>query len=302
MKRWICLLLALLLCASVFAGCSCSHEYAPATCTAPATCILCQQTQGQPLGHTWQEATCEVPKTCTTCKLTDGVAPGHTWQEATCLSAAVCTSCGATQGEAAVHVEDLSQLDIINFVKATCEGTISCKNCGVQLSTGHQPLPRLHDGVQFLCSPHQFFERFQHILRVNTVLDASMTTDENGVYICQIQVNPQKTGESEFISQLVFLDGDRVVTDQDSVTAFDGIQVRLGTNVSFMEALFGTMAPTTIAAVLMACDPTALPVLSSEAETALFDAGSFCTGGLTYTLDVNEDNTLTLTAKITSDH
>lgn len=300
MKRWICLLLALLLCASVFAGCSCSHEYAPATCTAPATCILCQQTQGQPLGHTWQEATCETPKNCSVCNATEGQALGHSWKDADCLTAQTCTICGASHGEALGHVEDMAALTAIDFVNATCEGTISCVNCGIELSSGSQPLPKLHDGSRFLCTPEQFYQRLCAIVRAHTSMDAFMTTGTSDVYICRIQTVPGTSDGEDFSSSLIFRNGDRILTAQDSNLEFTCLEVALGENKSFLEALFGNMTIPTIAAVLMACDPTMPDMLDPQIESALWDTGTYTAKGLTYKLDANDDNTLTLTIQIGS--
>lgn len=88
----------------VIAAWPCDHEWAEATCTEPATCIKCGETEGSALGHEWQEATCTEPATCSRCGETDGEALGHTvedWTvdvEATTYSegskSGTCTVCG----------------------------------------------------------------------------------------------------------------------------------------------------------------------------------------------------------------
>lgn len=79
-------------------GCGCDHEWLAATCTAPKTCQLCGETEGELGGHTWQEATCTAPKTCSVCELTEGEPAAHTWQEATTEAPETCSSCNQTQG------------------------------------------------------------------------------------------------------------------------------------------------------------------------------------------------------------
>ena len=56
---------------------TCNHDWENATCTAPKTCKLCNETEGTSLGHSWLDATCEYPMTCRTCSATDGEALGH---------------------------------------------------------------------------------------------------------------------------------------------------------------------------------------------------------------------------------
>ena len=63
------------------------HQYAEATCTAPASCS-CGATEGEALGHSWLDATCTAPKTCTVCGETEGEALGHSYEND------VCTICG----------------------------------------------------------------------------------------------------------------------------------------------------------------------------------------------------------------
>ncbi len=55
------------------------HSWRKATCTAPKTCAVCGETEGEPLGHSWREATCTAPKTCTVCGETEGEPLGHEW-------------------------------------------------------------------------------------------------------------------------------------------------------------------------------------------------------------------------------
>lgn len=105
MKRLISLLLivSLMLC---FSGCCFKHDYAPATCEAPPTCIKCGKTEGEALGHRWKDATCSAPKTCSTCNSTEGEALGHSWNKATCTKAKTCSRCKTTSGQPLEHEPD----------------------------------------------------------------------------------------------------------------------------------------------------------------------------------------------------
>ena len=72
MKKVISLIVAVLLCSVILAGCTCEHQWQEASCSAPKTCSLCGETQGEALPHTWQDATCTEPKTCRVCGATEG--------------------------------------------------------------------------------------------------------------------------------------------------------------------------------------------------------------------------------------
>lgn len=104
MKRSFALIPITVLCVCLLTGCFCRHDWAEATCTAPKTCALCEEVEGEALGHSWMEATCEAPKTCAACGETEGEAPGHQWQDADCVNAKTYTVCQDTEGDALGHV------------------------------------------------------------------------------------------------------------------------------------------------------------------------------------------------------
>lgn len=85
--------------AMLLTACAHEHVWSEATCTEPATCSECGQTQGEPLGHDWAEATCTEPKTCKVCGQTEGEKLGHDWVPATHESPKTCARCGKTKGE-----------------------------------------------------------------------------------------------------------------------------------------------------------------------------------------------------------
>ena len=97
------------------------HNWAPATCEAPATCQNCGLTEGEALGHDWLDATCTAPKTCANCGLTEGETLPHNWQDATCTAPKTCADCGVTEGEMLPH----------NWQDATCTTPKTCADCGV---------------------------------------------------------------------------------------------------------------------------------------------------------------------------
>ncbi len=77
----------------------CTHSWTDATCTAPKTCSLCQETEGEALSHNWTDATCAAPKTCSRCQATEGEALSHAMAPANHQQPATCTLCGYAEGE-----------------------------------------------------------------------------------------------------------------------------------------------------------------------------------------------------------
>ncbi len=98
---------------------TCKHTWQDATCTAPKTCSICGETEGDKLGHTWVDANCTAPKTCSVCHVTEGAAKGHTFADATCTAPKTCTVCQATEGAAKGHT----------FADATCTAPKTCTVC-----------------------------------------------------------------------------------------------------------------------------------------------------------------------------
>lgn len=122
MKRWVFLVLLIML----MTGCSLSkahvHTWLEATCEQPRTCQECGETEGEALGHVWTEAACEAPRTCSRCGVTEGIALGHEWTEATCETPKTCSRCGKTEGEALDH----------EWIDATCTEPKTCDRCGIK--------------------------------------------------------------------------------------------------------------------------------------------------------------------------
>lgn len=103
----------------LMAGCGCQHQWLAATCSAPQTCQLCGETEGETLPHTWQDATCSSPKTCTVCKAVEGELLPHTWLDASCTTPRTCSACKTTEGEALGHT----------WRDATCTTPKTCSVC-----------------------------------------------------------------------------------------------------------------------------------------------------------------------------
>ena len=100
MKRYVPLLICLILCLCLLTACDCSHEWQEATCTAPKTCAKCQETEGEPIAHNWQDATCAAPQTCTVCQETEGEVLAHSygrWLLDAESMYRVCDFCGASE-------------------------------------------------------------------------------------------------------------------------------------------------------------------------------------------------------------
>ena len=103
MSRHLTSLLVSCCLALLLAACGHEHVWKAATCTEPATCEECGETEGEPLGHTWVEATCTEPKICSVCGETEGEPLGHDWQPATHESPETCSRCGETRGDVLLY-------------------------------------------------------------------------------------------------------------------------------------------------------------------------------------------------------
>lgn len=119
-KRTLALMLALA-CAFSLTGCLCRHEFSSATCTLPATCSKCGDTEGEAAGHLWSDATCTEARSCAVCSAVEGSPLGHDWLSATCTEASRCSRCGMEQGEAAGH----------SWQDATTETPRTCAVCNL---------------------------------------------------------------------------------------------------------------------------------------------------------------------------
>ena len=75
------------------------HQWQPATCTQPETCIECGKTRGDILPHDMTEATCLEPSHCRNCDFSTTGLGDHQWEEATISAPRTCKICGITDGD-----------------------------------------------------------------------------------------------------------------------------------------------------------------------------------------------------------
>ena len=108
---------------------ACNHSWIDATCTEPAQCRYCGQTEGEALGHTGGKITCVSLATCERCGEEYGDYTDHRLVAASCTVAEYCRICGATFGEALGH----------KIIPATCTEADHCLVCGITLGNalGH---------------------------------------------------------------------------------------------------------------------------------------------------------------------
>lgn len=133
MKRTILTAVLVMLLAFCLTACGCEHEWEEATCTAPKTCRLCSQTEGEPASHSFRSATCEVPKTC--------------------------NGCGLTEGEVLPHTPGLWTTFRADYTSAKSLMVQQCQDCGTILDEKTAALDSLHDGRSFLPSAEDFAKR-----------------------------------------------------------------------------------------------------------------------------------------------
>ena len=144
MKKIVCVGLLMMVLVLLLAGCGCEHVWQDATCSAPKTCQLCGETEGEVLAHVWQDATCSAPKTCAGCNATEGEALPHTWQDATCAAPKTCTGCNATEGKVLPHT--FAEMTVVKEPNCTQPGEClgDCTVCGAKQVTGEIPTNDVH--------------------------------------------------------------------------------------------------------------------------------------------------------------
>ena len=105
----VCAVLALSSCELPFdLPFGCDHEWKDATCTAPKTCSLCEETEGEALGHTGGTATCSAKAVCTRCSAEYGElgtahAQEESWFKKVDTHRKGYKCCGATTTAAEAH-------------------------------------------------------------------------------------------------------------------------------------------------------------------------------------------------------
>lgn len=87
----------------------CFHDWEPATCTEPETCVICGETRGVKLGHEWSAATCTLPMTCKRCDQKSGSPLGHKVEEWTVVEESTCITPGSKKGVCTVCEEEVTE-------------------------------------------------------------------------------------------------------------------------------------------------------------------------------------------------
>lgn len=132
MKRCAILVLCLLICLSLLAGCACEHTWVEADCVNARTCSACGETEGEPLGHTWVDADCVTAKTCSSCGTTEGEPLGHTIAQ---------------------------RQENPDVIAATVTQVEYCTVCNEQIASETVPLTTMIQDGMFLFTPNEFMER-----------------------------------------------------------------------------------------------------------------------------------------------
>ena len=146
--RKILLILSILLALSlVLTSCEneeeCEHNFIPATCQSPMTCVLCGKTTGEIGNHAWNTKKCLETQVCKRCDFVGDVVE-HTWDSATCISPEICIRCGVTSKDALGH----------DWKIISCDSPKVCQRCGneeIDRSLSHEWLYKGCD-MQRVCS------------------------------------------------------------------------------------------------------------------------------------------------------
>lgn len=187
MKKRIFVILLTLVLSLPLAGCGCQHEWYAATCSAPKTCSLCGETEGEALPHTWEDATCTNAKTCSVCKATEGEPAGHAWQDATCTTPKTCSVCKATEGEPAPHT----------WQDATCTTPKTCSVC--KLTEGKVAAHKWQEATTEApktCSVCKATKGSK--LKTDSRFTTASTKSLQGTWVCDVVITDEMMGLQNF--------------------------------------------------------------------------------------------------------
>ena len=134
--RYIRSLVAFMLCLFTLTGCACKHQWTEETCVTPKTCMLCEETEGEPAGHNWVEATCEFPRSC--------------------------SACSATEGQPLPHSE-ATRYCAVDYVTCSAQRQVYCSICDQTLSAEDVILDALCDEECFFFDSQSFLERYSAV-------------------------------------------------------------------------------------------------------------------------------------------
>ncbi len=213
MKRRVLIVMLALMLTLPLTACGCEHEWQEASCSAPKTCSLCNQTEGEALPHTWQDATCAAPKTCSVCGTTEGEALPHTWQNATCTTVKTCTVCQATEGEPLGHtwkdatcttVKTCTVCQVTEgeplghtWKNATCTVPKTCSACGtVEGTTTAHKWQEATTEAPKTCSVCKLTEGSK--LKTDSRFTTKETKSIHGAWFCDVVLTDEMTGLTGF--------------------------------------------------------------------------------------------------------
>lgn len=269
-----------IICTAAAISLTCSHEWSDATCSAPKTCKLCGETEGESLQHQWEAATCASAKKCAFCGLTEGVALDHTWEEATCSKPKTCKICGETEGETLPHTPGDWNIGTTDYVSASFRKELRCTECQSLLDYETVSLDTLHEDGIFILTPDEFGKRLDNAAK--TVASSLRSSKEwmaktgavNSSLVTAVGADYKDVGVVIYSDKSGVMD-----TTQQHTRGVDLIGLKILTDDT------ESMSTAMIAAV-MACDPSltvkeAAKVISEVTERYESKTG-YTLNGITY--------------------
>ena len=200
MKRSIVIVIAILLLVTLSA-CGCKHEWADATCTNAQSCILCEETQGTPLGHEWIDANCIEPQ--------------------------ICSVCHETQGEPLGHSPSDPEFKENNYVTATSVYVQKCTVCGEDLDISEESIESLHNGTLFLISPNDFYKRLKNVYAdIDADMDIRSGT-KGDQFFCGYLRNNKQIGFIQFSNE-----SGNITIEQKYDSCFNGMMGIISDDIS----------------------------------------------------------------------
>ena len=168
---------------------------------------------------------------------------------------------------------------------------------GERLTSGQDIAVRLHDGSKFMFQdPWQWQERQLELGKEDGLASVGSTT-RDGEYVIQLYY------DTDFISRCVFLNGDKIVSDQDACTEFTAVRTALGFNRSLFEIMASDTWVRHAVAVMCTCDPSLTKDAAFQLlQTTDSNTDPVVSNGLSYKLYVDEESAcLTLLIQVSDE-
>ncbi|MEE1076164.1 MAG: zinc ribbon domain-containing protein [Acutalibacteraceae bacterium] len=275
-KKWLFFLvgglLTIIVGTAITLSTVCFHDWKPATCTSPVTCMKCDATDGNTLEHNWIDATCTTAKICKDCGKTEGEPVEHDWIPATCTTAKTCKDCDGTEGKPVEHTwidatcsnpktcsvcklqegscleHNYSEWEIIDKATISTPGTKQriCSTCQ-NIDSESYKLESFVENGKFIFTPKEFSDMFfdKSVTLGCSQFGGASTKNKDGQVMVDIRDNTYNNiGNIGFVANK----NAWIMASSETESGFDGLTMMISTS--------DELVANSMIAMIMSCDPT----------------------------------------------